>query len=96
MDIASSGNLFLYIMIVLVAEFYLMYVNYLARVRYKEYFKEQTRLWLELDKRGLTVLALILHFAFITGAMAFLASNSSLQFFAGVGCGLDRSIDRDR
>jgi len=70
------------------AESYLMYVNYLARVKYKEYFKEQTRLWLEFDKRGLTVLALVLHFTIITGAMVFLASYSELQFFAGLGCGL--------
>ena len=65
-----------------------MYVNYLARVKYKEHFKETSKLWLWFDKRGLTVLSLILHFVIITVVMVFLASYSELQFFAGLGCGV--------
>jgi hypothetical protein len=73
------------------AESYLLYVNYLARVKYKEQFKEQTRLWLKFDKRGLTVLALILRFVVMTIVMVILAIFSELFFFAwvcGMVCGL--------
>ncbi|MFZ0965196.1 MAG: hypothetical protein WAN82_01025 [Candidatus Bathyarchaeia archaeon] len=87
-DIIGSGSLVFYMIMFLPAEFYLMYLNYLARVKYKEHFKETTKLWLIFDKRGLTVLSLILHFAIVTIGMVFLASYSELQFFAGLGCGL--------
>jgi len=87
-DIMSLGGFVVCMVMFLPAEFYLMYVNYLARIKYKEHYREKTRLWLEFDKRGLGVLALILHFAIITSAMMFLASYSELQFFAGLGCGL--------
>ena len=87
-DMASLG-FFLFIMVMfLPAEVYLMYVNYLARVKYKEHFKETTKLWLWFDKRGLTFLSLILHFVITTSAMIFLALYSELQFFAGLGCGV--------
>lgn len=56
----SLGGFVLCIMMFLPAEFYLMYVNYLARVKYKEHFKETTKLWLVFDKRRLTVPSLIL------------------------------------
>lgn len=87
-DMMNLGSFVLCMTMFLPAESYLMYVNYLARVKFKEHYKEQTRLWLEFDKRGLTVLALILHFAVTTSAMVFVASYSELQFFAGLGCGL--------
>lgn len=67
---------------------YLTYVNYLARIKYKEHFRERTKLWLIFDKRGLTVLALILHFAIMTGILVVLASYSQLLFLAGLECGV--------
>lgn len=87
-DMLSLEGFVVCMTISLAAEFYLMYINYLARVKYKEHFKEASKLWLRFDKRGLTVPSLILHFAIITSVMMLLASYSELQFFAGLGCGL--------
>jgi hypothetical protein len=87
-DMASLGFFLFTLVMFLPAEVYLMYVNYLARVKYKEHFKETTKLWLWFDKRGLTVPSLILHFVIITSVMVFLASYSELQFFAGLGVGV--------
>jgi hypothetical protein len=43
-DTMSLGGFVVCMTMFLPAEFYLMYVNYLARVKYKEHFKETTKL----------------------------------------------------
>ena len=97
----NLGVFVLYLVMFLPAELYLMYVNYLARVKYKEHFRETSKLWLWFDKKGFTFISLILHFV-LTSGMMFIVLFFNFRFFAGLGCGVlwfnaivdDRRLER--
>lgn len=83
----ASIRLFCEIKAMVEGAFRARYLNYLGRVKYKDHFSETTKLWFRFDKKGLTVLSLLLHFIIITTGILFLACYDSFQFLAGLGCG---------
>jgi hypothetical protein len=64
-----------------VAEGYLAYLNYIARVKYKRFFREMTGWWRFLDKKN-PVLSIIAGIAYTGAAMAILLW---LQLFTAAG-----------
>ena len=78
--------IFVLIVFGFLSEIVLLYVNYLARVRYKKYFTEVNPTWKWFDNRGLTHLALFLGFLASIGLIiggGFLASHALLGLLVG-------------
>jgi len=69
------------------SEFYLLYLNYLARVRYKKYFVELNPTWRWFDKRGKTHVALLLGFLISFFIIIFLGITE-LHIFLGFMVGI--------
>ena len=76
-----------FFLITMGSEFYLLYLNYLARVRYKKYFTEMNPTWKWFDKRGWVHVSLFLGFMLSFGlALVFgpiLLAHALLGFLAG-------------
>ena len=82
-----DGLIWIFFIVAMISELYLVYVNYLARVRYKKYFTEMNPTWKWFDKRGLTHVSLVLGFiisfliAIFFGPV--LLAHSLIGFLAG-------------
>lgn len=50
---------------IFVLEVCLLYINYLARVKYKQYFREQNWIWRFFDRSNNVPLSLLLHFGIV-------------------------------
>jgi len=70
------------------SELWLIYINYLARVRYKKYFVEMNPTWRWFDKKGLAHLSLVLSFIIDTTIILAFGMSTLTGAFLGLITGM--------
>jgi len=75
------------VVVCILCEVMLCYVNYLARFKFRDTFREETGVWAWMDAKNLTVPSLIIHACIIAGFQLF-AYALDFVYFSAITLGI--------